>query len=82
MWREASGKRFMFVDPAKKVKEPLFDHVNLAAQLSELHRKPYEAANVPFDTVTMTEPGKFYISVESKWYIRSEERRVGKECCR
>ena len=65
----------MFVDPAKKSKELLFDHVKLAAQLSELHRKPYEAANVPFETVTMTEAGKFFISVESKWYTydRSKE---------
>lgn len=75
VWREASGKRFMFVDPGRKQKEPLFDHVKLAAQLSELHHKPYEAAELPFDTVTMTEPGKFYISLESKWYVydRSKE---------
>lgn len=58
----------MFVDPAKKLKEPLFDHVKMAAQLSELHHKPYEAAGLPFDAVTMTEPGKFFISLESKWY--------------
>lgn len=69
MWREASGKRFMYVDPAKKLKEPLFDHVKLAAQLSELHHKPYEASSLPFDSVTMTETGKFFISLESKWYV-------------
>jgi dipeptidyl-peptidase-4 len=55
VWREASGKRFMYVDPSKKLKEPLFDQVKLAAQ--------------PFDTVTMTEPSKFFISVETKWYV-------------
>ncbi len=76
VWREASGKRFMFVDPAKKVKELLFDHVKLAAQLSELHHKPYEAANVPFETVTMTEAGKFFISVESKWYIYDRAKEL------
>ena len=69
VWREASGKRFMFVDPSKKLKEPLFDQVKLAAQLSEQHHKPYEAASLPFDTVTMTEAGKFYINVETKWYL-------------
>lgn len=69
VWREASGKRFMYVDPSKKLKEPLFDHVKLAAQLSELHHRPFEAASVPFDTVTMIENGKFYVSVENKWYI-------------
>ena len=68
MWREASGKRFMYVDPSKKLKEPLFDQVKLAAQLSEMHHKPYEAASLPFDTVTMTESGKFFISLETKWY--------------
>ena len=76
VWREASGKRFMYVDPSKKLKEPLFDQVKLAAQLSELHHKPYEAASVPFDTVTMTEPGKFYLSVETKWYIYDRTKEL------
>ncbi|MBI1331295.1 MAG: prolyl oligopeptidase family serine peptidase [Armatimonadetes bacterium] len=69
VWREASGKRFMYVDPAKRVKEPLFDPIKMAAQLSELHEKPYDAIALPFDTVTMTEPSKFYINVENKWYL-------------
>lgn len=75
MWREANGKRFMFVDPSKKLKESLFDHVKLASQLSEIHHRPFEAASLPFDTVTMTESGKFFLSVDSKWYTydRSKE---------
>ena len=76
MWREASGKRFMYVDPSKKLKEPLFDQVKLAAQLSELHHKPFEAAGLPFDTVTMTEPDKFFISVETKWYVFNRAKEL------
>ena len=76
LWREASGKRFMYVDPAKKLKEPLFDAVKLAAQLSELHHKPYEASELPFDTVTMTVPGKFYISLDNKWYVYDREKQL------
>ena len=76
MWREATGKRFMFVDPSKKVKEPLFDHVKLAAQLSELHKKPYDSTTLPFDTVTMTESDKFFINLESKWYLYDRDKQV------
>jgi dipeptidyl-peptidase 4 len=68
VWREASGKRFMYVDPAKKLRETLFDHVKLAAQLSELHKRPYEANGLPFDRVEMKEAGKFQFQLEGKWY--------------
>lgn len=75
LWREATGKRFMWVDPSKKQKEPLFDHIKLAAQLSELHRKPYEAGGLPFDSVTMLDDKKVWINLEAKWYIWDREKK-------
>ena len=76
VWRESSGKRFMFVDPAKRQKNPLFDHEKLAAQLSQLHKKAYEPTALPFDTVDMSDDGsKFKFDLEEKRYeydIRSE----------
>ena len=66
----------MYVDPSKRLKEPLFDQVKLAAQLSEMHHKPYEAASLPFDTVTMTESGKFFINLETKWYAYDRAKEL------
>lgn len=69
LWREADGSRFMFVDPEKKVKRRLFDHVELAAQLSTIHRKPYEPNALPFNTISMSDDGtKFTFVVDAMRY--------------
>lgn len=69
VWREADGKRFMFVDVSKKQKKRLFDHQKLAVQLSEMHKKPYDFNALPFDTLTMSDDGNsFKFQVESKYY--------------
>jgi dipeptidyl aminopeptidase/acylaminoacyl peptidase len=57
-WKDHNGTRFMLVVPALKVKKPLFDHAKLAAQLATLHRKPYDATNLPFTTITWTKDHK------------------------
>ena len=53
-WRDKNGSRFMLVVPATKVKRPLFDHAKLAAQLTTLHRKPYDPHTLPFTNLTWT----------------------------
>ena len=69
VWREADGKRFMFVDPSKKLKRRLFDHQKLAVQLSQMHMKPYDFNALPFDTLTMADDGNsFKFQVETKYY--------------
>ena len=42
------GRRFYLVEPAKKVKVPLFDHAKMAATLTQMVGQPYEAAPLPF----------------------------------
>jgi dipeptidyl-peptidase 4 len=54
-WRDSSGTRFMYVDPRTRAKRPLFDHVKMAAQLSEMVRKPYEAHTLPITTITFND---------------------------
>src|SRR3970040_510048 len=45
------GRRFSLVDPAKKTKAPLFDHVKMAATLTTLTGIPYDAQHLPFASV-------------------------------
>jgi dipeptidyl aminopeptidase/acylaminoacyl peptidase len=45
------GRRFNFVDPAKKTKAPLFDHAKMAATLTTLTGIPYDAQHLPFASV-------------------------------
>ena len=46
-YRTSKGTKFWKVDPAKKTKDPLFDHEKLGSQLAELSRKPVDAASLP-----------------------------------
>jgi dipeptidyl-peptidase 4 len=49
--RTSTGVRYWKVDPAKKEKTPLFDHVALAAALSELAKKPLDGDTLKLDRV-------------------------------
>jgi dipeptidyl-peptidase 4 len=59
-WRDRSGTRFMLVVPKAKTKRLLFDHVKFAADLSTLHRKPYEANNLPMTTLNFEKDGRSF----------------------
>jgi hypothetical protein len=50
-YQTREGRRFMFVDPIKKTRAPLFDHAKLAASLTSITRIPYDAQHLPFSTV-------------------------------
>ena len=76
LWTESTGKRFMIVDPKKKSKERAFDHVKLAAALSELSMKPYVAEQLPFNSISYNkEETAFTFTVERQayeWDIKAE----------
>jgi dipeptidyl aminopeptidase/acylaminoacyl peptidase len=54
-YRTSKGTNYWKVNSADKKKEPLFDHVKLAAQLSELSKKPVEANGLSLTRVTITD---------------------------
>lgn len=56
--RTASGTRYWKVDPAKKEKTPLFDHVALAAALSEASKKPLDGDTLRLDRVQVSADAK------------------------
>ncbi len=45
------GNQFLLVNPAKKTKEPLFDHQQLTAELGKATSKTFEASKLPFQTL-------------------------------
>ncbi len=68
-WRDTKGTTFYLVVPAQKLKKPLFDHLKMAAELSRLHRKPYEPNRLPFTTLNFTKDHKkFRFIVDSSRY--------------
>ena len=50
-YQTREGRKFVFVDPVKRTKAPLFDHAKLAAVLTSITRLPYDAQHLPFSTV-------------------------------
>jgi len=54
---DADGTRFVLFDPVKLTKEPVFDHLNLAAALSTAAGKKYEANKLPFKEIELSADG-------------------------
>ncbi|NVJ98190.1 MAG: prolyl oligopeptidase family serine peptidase [Alphaproteobacteria bacterium] len=54
---EEKGHSFVFVDPASGLKEPLFDHAALAAQLSESTDEDIEATALPIRIESLSADG-------------------------
>ena len=50
-YQTREGRRFMFVDPVRKTRAPLFDHAKMAATLTSITRIPYDAQHLPFSSV-------------------------------
>jgi dipeptidyl-peptidase-4 len=56
--RTATGTKYWKVDPAKKEKVPLFDHVALAAALSEASKKPLDRDTLRVNNAVVSADGK------------------------
>ncbi len=52
------GSEFLYVDPAKKVRRPAFDHTRLATALAKAADTSVVADSLPFQTLTWLEEGK------------------------
>jgi dipeptidyl aminopeptidase/acylaminoacyl peptidase len=62
-----TGSEFYLVDGSKGTRAPLFDRAKIAAALTAAVGKPYDAARLPFQNVTVSSDGlKFTVNVEGK----------------
>jgi dipeptidyl-peptidase-4 len=61
--KTSTGNRYWKVDPAKKEKTALFDHVALAAALSEMAKKPLDSETLQLNRVEVAEDGKKFTFV-------------------
>ncbi len=78
-WRDRNGSRFMLYVPSPSggTKRPLFDVSKLAEQLTLLSKKPYDATNLPFQTITFLKNHKaFRFTTDStryEWTLATEQ---------
>ncbi|MFO0841428.1 MAG: prolyl oligopeptidase family serine peptidase [Gemmataceae bacterium] len=80
-YRTSAGTRFWKVDPAKKSKDPLFNHEKLGSLLAELSRKPVDAAQLPLTRGQVNGDGsKFtFVAMEMQYeYDLKGEKLVSK----
>ncbi len=79
-WRDQGGSRFMLAFPPLKTRQPLFDHVKLAAALASAHRKPYDPNKLPFTTLNFTKDHRairFTVdTVRYEWHLAGETIRA------
>ncbi len=57
----AKGSQFVLVDAAKKIRTAAFDHEKLAAALSTATGQKYDAAMLPFQSISFSADGKAVI---------------------
>jgi dipeptidyl aminopeptidase/acylaminoacyl peptidase len=78
-WRDHNACNFYVAFPRTKAKTLMFDHARLAAQLSVLHKKPFDPTRLPFNSVDFSKDAKSVdFSVEGQryqWIFASQELR-------
>lgn len=68
-WRTSDGVKFYRVDPRARSKKLLFDHVKMAALLSEATKKPYDQTNLPITTLNFNKDATaFSFTVDGERY--------------
>jgi dipeptidyl aminopeptidase/acylaminoacyl peptidase len=72
LWRDSSGPKFYIVDCDARKKDLLFDSSEMAAKLSEVLKKPYDAQTLPITTIAFEDDNKsftFRVGDQSLRYI-------------
>jgi dipeptidyl aminopeptidase/acylaminoacyl peptidase len=59
-WNDGDGRRWMYIDIAKKIKRPLFNQDDLAAKLSEQFNKGIPATDLPLRNFRFDEDKKLF----------------------
>ena len=59
-YKTSEGTKWYIVDPATRKKEELFDHNRLAAELTEIVKDPYIAAQLPIRNLDVEEDGRTF----------------------
>ena len=79
-YKTSDGTQWYVVDPVKKTRTPLFDRDELAAQLTETVKDPFEARHLPIRNLKAKEDGKtFTFEVTSTKEVKNEKGKKEKE---
>ncbi len=76
VYETSEGKTFWIVDPARKIKKPIFENIWMASQLTRLTKDPYDAQHIPIDSIKFTNNDKtIYFKVKKNSDVLDAEKR-------
>ena len=79
-YKTSDGTQWYVVEPSKKIKTPLFDRDELASQLTETVRDPYDAQHLPIRNLKAKEDGRtFTFEVTSTKEVKNDKGKKEKE---
>ncbi len=81
-YRTSNGTKYWLVAPAKRERKPLFDEVQMAADLTRITGDPYDAQHLPKMTFKFSEDGKkftFDLSSTKKEYKKDSTGKIKSE---
>lgn len=78
-YKTGEGTTWYLVDAATRTKRPLFNQVELAAQLTEIVKDPYIAEQLPIQSLRATEDGNFTFRVISSQDTKKKDEKGKKK---
>ncbi len=73
-WRSPQGTSYYIVDPATGQKSALFNNAKLAAQLTEIVKDPFDAQNIPLQSLKLKDDNTFTFEVRSTAMVDKKEK--------
>jgi dipeptidyl-peptidase-4 len=77
-YQTTEGTRYYIVDPAKKLKSPLWDNAKVAAALSTLTNFPYDAQHLPIKRLKLVEKDtrmRFEVEIRKNAVVPNEPKK-------
>ncbi|MDD4656708.1 MAG: DPP IV N-terminal domain-containing protein, partial [Bacteroidales bacterium] len=74
-WRSPEGTFYYIVDPATGKKTPLFDNAEMAAELTEIVKDPFDAQNLPIKSLRLRDDNTFTFLVLSTAMVEKVDKK-------
>lgn len=74
-WQTPEGTQYYIVDPVAKTQRPVFDMENLAMELTEIVKDPFDAQHIPIRKLELVDDSKFTFEIQSTLMVEKKEKK-------
>ena len=78
-WRSPQGLTYYIVDPTTGKKSELFNNAKLAAQLTEIVKDPFDAQNIPLQSLELKDDNTFTFKITSTALVDKVDKKAKKD---